>query len=54
MSDWDYGQGEDIAADYDYAIKNGFCIRCAAHKKVENEEICSVCIREEEDSLDSD
>lgn len=48
MSDWDYGQGEQVSAEYDAAMQAGLCPRCAVHRPSLNHTICDVCEKEEE------
>lgn len=48
MSGWDYGQAEQVASDYEAAMKAGLCPDCAANKPAVGEKICSPCIKEQE------
>jgi hypothetical protein len=46
MSDWDYGLGEQIAEEYEEAIKNGLCRLCLIRKVEHNGSLCSKCLDE--------
>jgi hypothetical protein len=43
MSTWDYGQAEQVAHEWDEAVKAGFCRICTIRKKETKGGLCDKC-----------
>lgn len=51
MSDWDYGMAEQIAHEWDDAVKAGKCRVCIIHKATTSDGLCDRCENEIDEAM---